>query len=879
MASSEILSQTLYSITNIKLDQLDKQKNEYESAKAALLDRAASEPEPKRRALLLAEGLEKLPSMTPLADSSTISLENLKRFILQAKHDPSVSQDFIDDYEQSMKSELNVQSEKYRFAELYGKLVNEWISAGKPDSTSDSDSESNADSDAASNSSFLPVGRAESHEQRSTWEEYVFTAKETDTTAIKSYLKNLFQSSSKDVDEAFQRLTEQVKDFQKLWDKRTHFDEQVLTNCINGLLNMDILTDQKKATLTDFLNNKIVLREIADVLNMRMQTRKSWAWDSVCTVTPRRQLNGRYRFYPDEDLLQTIFLYYIGRSWGVSIRESFAGFLGQHGVTKSAVPPMVKEDARRRKFFLNSSGQMACMGGVSQKLDGHYNGEVLLDQLPTAMDEQRGGYNQGESVEGETRKSHIKVVQNLLHILQTSIIMQTRLGKDITVIRSDFKWFGPSVPHSSICAVLEFFGVDADWVTFFRKALECPLRFEEDPADAPAQVRKRGTPLSTPIADFFAESMLFCLDFAVNEKADGARLYRLHDDMWIWGPDKMCVAAWSAITEFTDLMGLAINEEKTGSATIRPKWKAATRAIGGLPKGNVVWGFLKLDAASGQFLLDQEKVSAHIDELRLQLDACKSVFDWIQAWNIYGSRFFRTNFGSLANCYSRAHVDSILETFHRIQESLFPGVNGGVGARLKQMIAERFGVLDVPDGYLYFPLSLGGLGLENPFVPMFLVRESVLEDPGKVMDDYLTEEAAGYRAARATFESPYENDDGTNGLHRTLEDTQHDYPDLKDERFFSFEEYTRYQERTSWALGRAFDEIRKEPEAEPLRELDDGVCSGRGWEKLSAYEQWVCRQHAKDMVSRFGGLAVVEQGLLPMGMMGMLRQSRFKWQG
>ncbi|EEY14116.1 conserved hypothetical protein [Verticillium alfalfae VaMs.102] len=657
MASSEILSQTLYSITNIKLDQLDKQKNEYESAKRALLDRASDEPEPKRRALLLAEGLEKLPSMTPVADSSTISLENLKRFILQAKHDPSVSQDFINDYEQSLRNELNVQSEKYRFAELYGKLVNEWISAGKADSTSDSDTASNAGSDAVSSSGFLPVGRAESHEQRATWED-----------------------------------------------------------------------------------------------------------------------------------------------WGVLMRSAFSDFLAAPGVPKTTVPPMDKEDARRRMFFLNTPRYQSANGSVHQDLDSHYRAEVLLDQLPATMDEQRGGYNQGEAAANDSRKSHIKVVQNLLHILQTSIIMKTRLGQDITVIRSDFKWFGPSVPHSSVYAVLEFFGVDTDWIAFFRKALECPLRFEEDPCDAQPQVRKRGTPLSTPIADFFAESMLFCLDFAVNQKADGARLYRLHDDMWLWGSEQRCVAAWSAITDFTKLMGLAINEEKTGSAIIRPKWKVPTPPglKKGLPKGN---------------------------------------------------------------------------------ESLFPGVSGGVGARLKQMIAERFGVQDVPDGYLYFPLSLGGLGLQNPFVPMFLLRESVLEDPGKVMDDYMTEEAARYRAARAAFESPHDDLDGTNRMNRTVEDLKRDYPDLKNERFFSYDEYTRYQERTSRALGRAFDQLRREPEPEPLREMEDGVCSGSAWQKLSAQERWVCRQHAKDMVSRFGGLAVVEQGLLPMGMMGMLRQSRFKWQG
>ncbi|KAG7104811.1 Quinone-oxidoreductase like protein [Verticillium longisporum] len=99
------------------------------------------------------------------------------------------------------------------------------------DSTSDSDTASNAGSDAVSSSGFLPVGRAESHEQRATWEEYVFTAKDTDTRAAKSYLEDLFRSSSKDVEEAFKRFTDELEDFQKRWDKQTHFDEQVLTNC------------------------------------------------------------------------------------------------------------------------------------------------------------------------------------------------------------------------------------------------------------------------------------------------------------------------------------------------------------------------------------------------------------------------------------------------------------------------------------------------------------------------------------------------------------------------------------------------------------------------------------------------------------------------
>jgi hypothetical protein len=34
---------------------------------------------------------------------------------------------------------------------------------------------------------------------------------------------------------------------------------------------------------------------------------------------------------------------------------------------------------------------------------------------------------------------------------------------------------------------------------------------------------------------------------------------------------------------------------------------------------------------------------------------------------------------------------------------------GNVASTLKKMICERFRVDDIPDGYLFFPLSMGGL--------------------------------------------------------------------------------------------------------------------------------------------------------------------------
>ncbi|KAL0943956.1 uncharacterized protein CTRU02_201843 [Colletotrichum truncatum] len=878
MASSDVLSKTLYTITSVKLDQLDKQKAAFESGKRALLEDAAYETSHRKRAKLLVEQVEKLPAMSQLSDGHQTSVDNLKRFVKQAEYDPCISEDFLREYEDAVRKGLDVESAKYRFAELYGKLVNEWISAGEAE-------------DQNAESGFVPVGREEMHTQRATWEDYVFKAKETDGAAIKGYLEQLF-CESKDVKSAFTSLKETLKTFQERWDDQPHFDENSLEDTIRGLLRINILTDQKRTILNDFLNNKVVLREIADVLNMRMQTRQNWAWDGDVMVEQRRQLNGRYRFFPDEDLLQSIFIHHIGTRWGVKMREVLTSFLSRYGVQRAASKPMTKEEVLRWRFFLKlgDRGYVESKSSMENQLAKHWREEILLDQLPQTHGERRGGYNSDSVDDGredDSRKSHIDVVQSLLHLIQSEIIIHQGLGSDITVIRSDLKWFGPSVPHSSIFAVLEFFGVEAEWVDLFRRILEAPHRFKQDPPDAPAQSRKRGVPLSTPLADFLSETVLFCMDFAVNQKGDGCRLYRLHDDMWLWGGEEMCGKAWRTMGEFVRLTGLDFNEDKTGSVRIRARGNdggndndngnnknTGQPSVQGrlpLPKGDVVWGFLKLDPASGRFVLDQDKIDGHIEELRLQLEACGSVFDWIQAWNIYGSRFFATNCGQVANCFSRAHVDSMLATFHRIQQTLFG--DGGAGGHLRRLISERFGIVDIPDGYLYFPVSLGGLGLQNPFIHLYLIRDNVLEDPSKAMDDFLEEEETSYRRYKEVYEAseghPLMRAPGVQGLF--------------DQPFMSFEEFTRHRRRTSTGLQRVLTILQKKPKDKPIELTGDVTTalssSSGGWYGLSAYEQWICGLYAKDMIARFGSLVIVDEGLLPTGLLDMLRQSRFKWSG
>lgn len=877
MASTDILSQTLSSITAIKLAQLQEQKQAYENKKRSLLEDVVSEVDTAKRAKRLLKGTEDLRSVG-LKKSATLS--GLQDFLDQAEYDPSVTEPMLKEYEAELQNHMQAQTNKYEFASLYGKLVEEWIASGASE---------------AASSDIVVVGREEMHQQRAIWEEYAFNAKETDKTAIKAYLDDVF--SSKEAQRALDTIRTAMKTFQKDWKSKRHFDEDTLETCIKGMLRTDTLTEEKRTTLRDFLGNKVVLSEIADVLNMRMSTISTWTWGAPLIVEQRRNLNGRYRFYTDEDLLHSIFVYYIGLRWAVALREQLQAFIGAEGVWKPDTKPISKSDSRRRQFFLNDNG--CTETSVQQNRDMHFR-RILLDQLPESFNEVRGGYGDIDDKAEDTKLSHVQTVRELLQRLQAEILMQTKLDREITVIRSDFKWFGPSIPHSTIFAVLEFFGINTEWMDFFKRVLESSIRFKNDSPDTPAQVRKRGTLVSTPIADFFGESMLFCLDYAVNQKASGTRLYRLHDDMWLWGASETCAKAWVVVTNFTETMGLDLNEEKTGSVRIPKHGAALSKAgPGTLPKGDVKWGFLKLDPATGRFLIDQQEVDKHIEELRLQLSACRSVFDYVQAWNIYGNRFFSNNFGKPANCYGRAHIDSILSTFRRIQERLFPNLPGGVGEHLKRTIASRFGLSasDIPDGYLYWPSSMGGLGLQNPFISPLLSRRNLPKKLDKVMDEFIKEEEFDYARAKARFEddlpnaSDYRSPSWASDVAPQTWRDRPEWKDLQNQPFMPFEEFVRHRERTSDRLAKAYFTLLREPnpvEVEATGEVQAALAESKAgdktrkdgrWGALSDVERWVVQLYHKDMVVRFGGLDVVDQGLLPTGLMTMLRESRFRWQG
>jgi len=105
--------------------------------------------------------------------------------------------------------------------------------------------------------------------------------------------------------------------------------------------------------------------------------------------------------------------------------------------------------------------------------------------------------------------------------------------------------------------------------------------------------------------------------------------------------------------------------------------------------------------------------------------------------------------------------------------------------------------------------------------------------------------------------------------------------------FITFAEYTCYREPISGTLTWAYNDLLLTPrksDAAPSREAAEAMANvslglpEMSSSRLSSDSRWLLQLYLKDAFERFGGLGIVERGLLPMGVMTLLRGRKVTWQ-
>jgi hypothetical protein len=889
---ASVLSQTLQSITLTKIRELHKQQATYEARKQDILADVDKAPGQLARISILLEGVKELyPDLSRDGDGA---LRNIKRFVDQSHYDTSIPDEMLHGFENDLRSKLEIQSRKLGLAELYSRLLTEWMNPPKKSEEPTPEWES--------------VDRQKERLQElcDKFESVVFEPLETDEVAIGNYMRNLFPDDESAKALEHLRLNVNAHGDSMLRDTEP-FDEDTLKWCISGLLAEDLLSDGKQRILLDFLENDLVLGEIADVLNMRFADIKNWDWHAGSEgipVLPRQQLNGKYRIWMDEDVLQAIFIHYIGVKWCVALKDGLKTLAMNHSTwTWKQGPQITQTDIERHAYYLGSSASSAaerCSGpgfydqssrSVESARRLAYLNTFFLSQLPEDVNTIGGYDNDSEVDELDNSRVSSSIKQRLLRQVASDVLLHQSLHGEVAVVQSDLQWYATGLSHCSIIAIMRFVGFSEDWISFFRKFLEAPLNMDasSDTTSSVPRVRKRGVPMAHAPEKLIGELVLFMLDLAVNRES-GMLLYRIHDDLWVCGDPSRCVDAWTTMLEFGKVMGLEYNKHKTGSVYLSTKPKDP-RIQSILPTGPVAIGFLALDPIYGTWIIDQEQVSAHIAQLQKQLAACDSVLSWVQTWNSCIGRFFSHTFGEPAPVFGRQHVDSILSTYQRMQETLFGAAannTGNVTNHLKSMIATRFNIAlaDVPDGFLYLPDVLGGLGLRNPFIPLFLIRDKLQTSPQQAMRDFFAKEKEEYVAAKKVFDELGEHgrrrrlrnalaDDTTSSSTRSLAPAEL-------ERFMSFEEFSRHRMSLSRSLCATYGGLLLQPETEYLSEskvVENALRKfGPVEPNLDAERKWIVELYAKDLVERYGGLRIVEKRFLPLAVLEMMRKKKVTWQ-
>jgi hypothetical protein len=799
------------------------------------------------------------------AIGAKLDLYNLDLWLQQAKKDPSFSAHVLKCWTDILQAHIRHSLTRFQCAKLFGRLFNEWLASGDSATAAnliESPSAMTTQDVDMTKESFVEVGRKEMHEQKERLKSLIFEPKTIDTGALTTYLNDLF--SSEEAEKALEFLRGDIGKFGDSFQYKS-INVQDVSWAITNLLASELMNESKRTTLREFAENPTVLDEVVSVLNMRLASLVSWSWpEAGLCMEMRRHLNGKYRAFTDPEILDALFLQYIGVSWQCQFKTILKHMFTGRG-WRGAYEPLSKDMIDRRKIYL---GEGAIGVGIESERQRMRETHFLVSQLHATPYSNLTYDDSLESDDANTNTdsavSAAAIKQKHLHMLVTECDLNVTLHGRHTVVRTDLEWFGPSLPHDSIITVLAFFGVPENWLEFFSVFLKAPMCFKDDAGDI--QVRERGTPISYALSALCGEIILFGMDFAVNQKADGLFLYRIHDDIWFWDPKpEKCVAAWKEMNTYASLVGLNFNASKTGSACVGADLSRE------LPEGDIRWGFLKFDSTQRRFIIDQPDVDAHIVELRRQLSATRSVFGWVNAYNKYMAFFVRNFGGRPAACFGREHLDDMIDTLAKVQKQLFPGdqaEEGGAVGHLRNMIRVRFGVDNLPQGYFYFPISNGGLELRNPMVEIFAMVNMV------------------FPAKDVSFKKQVEKDYATYRNLKDRWDQSESQVYLSTKEFMPYEEYV-YQRETRLASWKwSYIKMLKVPPPVNVS-LSPAVEAAlknawpdnhwRWHDSMDFYQKWVVGLYADEVIERFGSLEVVDPALIPVGLVQLFRNSRMKW--
>lgn len=677
-------------ITQMKLRELRRQRAKLFEAYEGLRQKVNGTRQPGKRLRRLYKGLRKLSFAGQPLHPDVVNLDVLLHEVEAGTASPEV----LALWTGRLEEELEAGRARSEVVYLFGALLEEWARGEAADTGAEQE--------------------ARLHAERLRGEAL------TDASPIthSQVLDPLFDEFGTSLDDLAERVEEACrKEVERLVS--THELQSVLERIANDIYRPADLRSEARR----FAKSAELRKELADALTILVAELPSWDWPEEGLETRALWTRNKWRLYLVEDLPTACLLETLGARW-VRIFERLIGdqesLVAQRRarvqkLLELGAPEVILMNERR---MLQTAEQMVSFG-ASERLDPWKadddapgssgavpeGGSVVYLRAERQL-ELRSLWGAGAGdYDGDYGNANQAVA--LVHA-EVQLAREAYPDRPLYVVKLDLRDFYPSIPHNVLLSILRRLGVPEAHRTLFARYLAPPLRTGDG---EPSRMR-RGVPMGHTLSGMLAELLMRLLERHVQRQAR-VRIVRIVDDLCVLTPDPdAAVAAWEAVDSFCSACGLQVNLEKSGSLALGGERPAQLPAA--LPR----WGMLELDER-GRWDVHRETFEAHLEQSRTRVEAAPSILSKVQVYN--ANLKFLLNAVAPGNRLGASHRESAGKAVVRYHHEFFGPQGPGIATGLRVEIAERFqtdlgGDSAVAEGWLYWPITAGGLGLQNPLI-------------------------------------------------------------------------------------------------------------------------------------------------------------------
>ncbi len=511
----------------------------------------------------------------------SVLLANLRSVLQNTKDDPSISSQLVLAWVDKVKSEIKFSLRKCEYSYLYGSLLSEWLEVeeqkrSKSTTATPQDPEADASAEEASlnkkvatdSIKKLMFNQPESGFDAEKYKK--FLAEELFNFEKNIEGQNVLKTIQKETRSHFQVDNSIVSSYDVQCCIKGLRAGDLLSLEKKSALNELNANSEALEEVASLLTNRL-----------KNLNRWEWPSSSCESVDIRRGLAGVYKPFLNEDIITALFLQYVGVRWASYFKRQFLSIYQSKVWTKafcfghsieshrrtfhestflSTLPDsMASQEIKSQDEFVrieDSDENFSEMEAQPQKMtydssiraqssgseryaarseqysgssgqypgsSGQYPGMGAAGSFPGAsawpgQQMPYNNYNRSPIVIPTVASSAPKIdfKQAFLHTLSTEIRLNQVIHSDkpFVIVQADLESFGPSIVHDAVLTALEYLGVPVQWIGFFKKFLQPKISF--DKGDEP-QTIIRGVPTSHALSSLFGETLLFLLDFLINQ--------------------------------------------------------------------------------------------------------------------------------------------------------------------------------------------------------------------------------------------------------------------------------------------------------------------------------------------------------------------------